>query len=759
VSSEPRGKQKEAELPAMPAPESVFPDKFSKNYFSIKNVRKRFKQPFIFEATLGEKKARILVDTGADIDCVSERFVKRHNLPTENHVHPSNLKSYEGEVVGELKKQSTLFISTNEGSLGTNTFGVVRCDVDAILGVPWIRKNRIQIDYDTNELLVQGLRIPFQTKEATLPNISQVSADKFWKSALKEKFVFAVSVYEILNEGSVPVQPGLEELLSQFEDIFSDKAVPDLPRSRGSDDHTIPTIPDARPIARNPYRLSPEEREVLKQRLKELIEAGHIRASSSAWGSPVLFVRKKDGSLRMCIDYRQLNKYTVRNNYPLPRIEEMFDALQGAKFFTTLDLNMAYHQIRIAEGDIPKTAFSCSEGHYEFLVMTFGLTNAPASFQGLMNKVFRHQLGKSVVVYLDDIMVYSKTWEDHLVHIREVLEILRTEQFIVKRKKCVFGARELSYLGHVISENGLRTDPAKIKAVADWPAPGSAKEVREFLGLTNYYQKFVRHYANIAAPLNDLLRKGKEWKWGQVEVDAFTQLKEALQKAPVLKLADPARPYRVETDASNFAIGAVLSQQWEGEWLPVTFISRKLKDAERNYNVYDRELLAFVHALRKWRCYLLGLQVDAFTDHHTLTKILDQKELTGRQARWSELLAEYHISISYRKGAQNIVADALSRRADHVRGVEEVSKEWAELCKGYEGDLDFGKIVDIKNPNRYDLPSHADKHFPDYRLEKGVLYKAGKICVPLSYREKVLREAHDSPSGGHPGGRRTYLAI
>ena len=232
-----------------------------------------------------------------------------------------------------------------------------------------------------------------------------------------------------------------------------------------------------------------------------------------------------------------------------------------------------------------------------------------------------------------------------------------------------------------------------------------------------------------------------------------------MQETPVLKLADPDRPYRVETDASNFAIGGVLLQQWGEDWLPVTFISRKLKDAEKNYNVYDRELLAFVHALRKWRCYLLGLQVEVFTDHHTLTKILDQKELTGRQARWAELLAEYHISISYRKGTQNIVADALSRRADHVNQVEEGETELEELQKGYAGDLDFGRIVEIKDPNRYDNPKHANKHFPEYRLEKGILYKGERICVPLTYRGKVLREAHDSPSGGHPGGRRTYLAI
>ena len=228
----------------------------------------------------------------------------------------------------------------------------------------------------------------------------------------------------------------------------------------------------------------------------------------------------------------------------------------------------------------------------------------------------------------------------------------------------MWGATEIEYLGHVISREGLQTDPKKTKAIADWPNPRNQKEVREFLGLTNYYQKFVNQYANKAAPLNDLLRKDKEWEWGDPQEKAFRALKGALQDNPVLRIADPTRPYRMETDMSDIAIGAVLKQEADDGWHPIAFLSRKLTDTEKRYSAYDRKLLALGYALKKWRCYLLGLEIEASTDHHTLTNLLAQKELSGRQARWADMLAEYRVNIIYKPGTQNIVADALSRRAD-----------------------------------------------------------------------------------------------
>ena len=321
---------------------------------SVKRIKEFFKKPFIFEAKIGGKNAKVLVDTGADLECVSDRFIKRHNLPTTKHPNSTRIRSFEGQVVGKLDRQSELVVEVEQGSLGKVKFGVVGCDVDAILGVPWIRAHKPQIDFEANELVVGKLCIPFVAQERNKPEIKVVTADKFNKAARKENIVFAVSISEILQEQKVERNhPDIEKIIEEFSDILTNQAVPDLPPSRGVDDHSIPTIPNIRPFARTPYRLGSEEREVLKERLKELIEAGHIRASSSPWGSPVLFVRKKDGSLRMCIDYRMLNKVTERNNYPLPRIEEMFDALQGAKYFTTLDLNIAYQHIRVEEQDIP----------------------------------------------------------------------------------------------------------------------------------------------------------------------------------------------------------------------------------------------------------------------------------------------------------------------------------------------------------------------------------------------------------------------
>ena len=279
--------------------------------------------------------------------------------------------------------------------------------------------------------------------------------------------------------------------------------------------------------------------------------------------------------------------------------------------------------------------------------------------------------------------------------------------------------------------------------------------------MTNYYQKFIHKYADIAASLNDLLRKDAEWSWGKEQDTAFEELKKALQLTPVLKLADPDLPYRLETDASDRAIGGVLKQEHEGEWHPVAFISRKLKEAEINYHTYDRELLALVHALRKWRCYLLGLEIEAFTDHHTIANLLEQKELTGRQARWAEMLAEYHVNITYKAGTQNVVADALSRRADYIKAgtLEELPDFLEKIKASYKGDADFEAILRAKDPSRYDNPKHAEKHFPEYSWAKGILLKDGRVCVPKSMRQGVLTEYHDTPSAGHPGGRRMYLSL
>ncbi|MFG1569926.1 reverse transcriptase family protein [Staphylococcus aureus] len=303
------------------------------------------------------------------------------------------------------------------------------------------------------------------------------------------------------------------DVVAEFPDVFPDE-LPGMPPDREIE-FTIDTFPDTRPILKTPYRMAPAELKELKVQLQDLLDKGFIRPSVSPWGAPVLFVKKKDGSMRLCIDYRELNKATVRNKYPLPRIDDLFDQLQGATVFSKIDLHSGYHQLKIKPDDVPKSAFRTRYGHYEFLVMPFGLTNAPAAFMDLMNRVFRPFLDKFVVVFIDDILVYSKNRAQHAEHLRTVLQTLRENQLYAKLSKCEFWLSSMSFLGHIISAEGISVDPKKVEAVVDWKRPASVSEIRSFLGLAGYYRRFVKDFAKIASPLTRLTQKGVAFDWSE----------------------------------------------------------------------------------------------------------------------------------------------------------------------------------------------------------------------------------------------------
>ena len=297
-----------------------------------------------------------------------------------------------------------------------------------------------------------------------------------------------------------------------IEDVFPDDLPAELPPQR-TVDHKIELLPGASPPSRPMHRMSEKERQELVTQLKYLLDRGYIRPSTSPYGAPVLFVKKKDGTMRMCVDYRALNQITIKNKYPLPRIDELFDRLTHARYFSKIDLRMGYHQIRISEGDIAKTAFRTRYGHFEFLVMTFGFTNAPATFQALMNDIFRPYLDAWVVIYLDDILIFSQTREEHLGHLRETLSTLRQHKLFAKKSKCEFLTTKVEYLGHIITGGALQVDPCKIDAVKNWPQPTNVRGVRSFLGLASYYRKFVKDFSLRAAPLTNLLRHDTPFQW------------------------------------------------------------------------------------------------------------------------------------------------------------------------------------------------------------------------------------------------------
>jgi ribonuclease HI len=372
----------------------------------------------------------------------------------------------------------------------------------------------------------------------------------------------------------------------------------------------------------------------------------------------VLFVEKKDGTQQMCVDYRSLNEVTIKNKYPLPQIEELFDQLKGASVFSKIDLRSGYHQLKIRESDIPKTAFHTRYGLSEYTVMSFGLTNASAYFMYLMNKVFMEYLDKFVVVFIDDILIFSKTEEEHENHLRLVLEKLRSNQLYAKFGKCEFWLTEVAFLGHVISAGGVSVDPSKVKDVLNWMPPTNVSEIQSFLVLAGYYCRFIQDFSKIAKRMTKLLEKNKDFEWTRERQASFQELRKHLTSTPVLVLADLTKKFDIYCDASRQGLGCILMQ--EGQ--VVSYASRPLRKHEENYPTHDLELAAVVHALKIWRHYLIGHRCEIYSDHKSLKYIFTQNDLNLRQRRWLELIKDDDLGINYHQGKTNVVANALSRK-------------------------------------------------------------------------------------------------
>eukprot|EP00253_Pinus_taeda_P020519 PITA_20519 len=429
----------------------------------------------------------------------------------------------------------------------------------------------------------------------------------------------------------------------------------------------------------------------------------------------------------MCIDYRQLNKLTIKNKYPLPRIDELFDQVKGATVFSKIDLRSGYHQIRIKEEDIAKTAFRTRYGHYEFVVLPFGLTNAPATFMCLMNSVFHRFLDKFVLIFIDDILIYSRSRKEHEEHLRLVLQTLREHQLYAKFSKCDFFKEEIQYLGHVITKEGIAVDPEKIRTIMEWPIPKDVTDIRSFMGLPGYYRRFVEGFSRVAYPITSLHKKGKVFKWTLECQKSFEQLKHLLTTAPILSIVDPNKDYVVCTDASKEGVGGVLMQ----EGRVIAYQSRKLKEHEQKYSAYDLELAAVIHALKMWRHYLLGRKFLLLTDHHSLTNYFSQPTLNTRQARWADFLSGISVS-----KWQSTLLERIKTTADQDAVYQQIKQQVQQLSgkeiqQGYELD-------DVE-----------------------MLYFNKKLYVPNedSLKKLILDEFHISHYTGHPGYQKMVTAL
>ncbi|XP_060674056.1 uncharacterized protein LOC132804125, partial [Ziziphus jujuba] len=568
--------------------------------------------------------ALVLIDPGATHSFISKEFVTRVGMTPTSLECLVEIATPAGESLWPSQLIKECFFCIEDQVMEADLILLDLSGLDVILGMDWLARNHASVDCFSKEVTFRRPGLPEVVFRGgvgrPLPRlISTLTAKKLLNKGCQGYLAHVIDTrVSGVRLEDMPV-------VRDFPDVFPEE-LPGLPPEREVD-FPIELIPGTVPISLPPYRMAPAELRELKVQLQDLVDKGFIRPSISPWGAPVLFVKKKDGSLRLCIDYRQLNKVTIPNRYPLPRIDDLFDQLQGAKVFSKIDLRSGYHQLRIRESDIPKTAFRTRYGHYEFLVMSFGLTNAPAAFMDLMNRVFRPYLDHFVIVFIDDILIYSRSQEEHVRHLKRVLQTLRQHQLYAKFDKCEFWLNQVGFLGHIVSAEGIYVDPDKVKAVLSWERPTTVREVRSFLGLAGYYRRFIEGFSRTAGPLHRLTRKNVEFSWTDRCEQSFQELKQKLTSAPVLTLPDGNEGFEVYCDASHQGLGCVLMQNQR----VVAYASRKLKQHEQNYPTHDLELAAVVFALKKWRHYLYGATCQIYTDHKSLKYIFTQKELNMRQ--------------------------------------------------------------------------------------------------------------------------------
>jgi hypothetical protein len=737
-------------------------------------------------------KVAAMVDSGATALFIDKKYAESQKMWQVPLEHPIRLHNIDGTLneAGSITHKVKLSLKVGADEETFEFYVTSLGPEKVILGLPWLRHRNPTINWQEGTMHLGADR--GMSPEPLEIELTRIAANRMeHRRLLSEKvmdtiqdeifclagFTYSQQIAEKANraKGIRTFEEMVPEPYRDFTKVFSEEESHRLPKHQPWD-HAIDLEPDAVTHWKvKLYPMSPAEQVELDKWLEENLAKGYLRPSKSPMASPVFFIKKKDGKLRLVQDYRWLNKITIKNRYPLLLAADIVNRLTGAQHFTKFDVRWGYHNIRIKSGDEWKAAIITNRMEVEPTVMGFGMTNSPATFQSLMNSVFVDLIATGVVaVYMDDILIYTPTLVEHRKIVCEVLQRLQDHDLYLKPEKCKFEKQEIEYLGMIIRPGEVCMDPGKVSAVRDWPMPTMLHNVRAFIGFSNFYRRFIKDFSSIARPLHDLTKKDVPWQWHSEQQQAFDTLKEKFCQEPILKVYDPNLETRVEVDASGYATGGILSQKYpDGLWHPIAYRSSSMSKEERNYEIYDREMLGCIHALEDWRHYLEGISFEIVTDHKNIEWWASMRDLNRRQARWTLYLSRFSFKITYRKG-ELMQADALSRfskdqvsdKEDNRQGQVLKPEHFIRAAKAHfvpEVDSLGDRIrwASLREAEVIEGLKSIDKTAPKaltnstamWEEDDGFIYYKGRLYVPndRKLRQDVVKSCHDAILAGHPG--------